>query len=74
MHDIKWIRENPEAFDKALGMRKLAPMAGDLIALDKKRREHLTTAQEIQAERNKLAKEIGAAKSRGEDASEIIAK
>ncbi len=74
MHDIKWIRENPAAFDKALGMRSLNPMADTLINLDKTRRKHLTLAQEIQAERNQLAKQIGQAKSRGEDASDIIAR
>jgi seryl-tRNA synthetase len=73
MFDIKWIRENPDAFDEGLSRRALEPMAAQLIEMDKVRREHLTTAQEIQAERNKLSKEIGQAKSRGEDASEIMA-
>ncbi len=74
MFDIKWIRENPDAFDEGLNRRALAPMAADLIEMDRIRREHLTTAQEIQAERNRLSKEIGQAKSRGEDASDIMAK
>lgn len=74
MHDIKAIRENPEAFDEGLKRRGLPPQSADLLALDQRRREQLTRAQEIQAERNKLSKEIGAAKSRGEDASEIMQK
>lgn len=74
MHDIKWIRENPDAFDEGLKRRGMPPQAAQLIALDKRRREQLTRAQEIQAERNKLSKEIGAAKSRGEDASDIMAR
>jgi len=74
MHDIKAIRENPEAFDEGLKRRGLPPQAEALLDLDQRRREQLTRAQEIQAERNKLSKEIGAAKSRGEDASEIMAK
>ncbi|MCG8508738.1 MAG: serine--tRNA ligase, partial [Rhodospirillales bacterium] len=73
MFDIKWIRENPEAYDAALANRGAEPAAVALIALDTERREAQTRAQEIQSERNKLAKKIGAAKSRGEDASEIIA-
>ena len=73
MFDIKWIRENPEAFDKGLARRNLEPQSEALIALDKKRRQAETQAQELQASRNKLAKEIGNAKARGEDASEIIA-
>ena len=73
MFDIKWIRENPDAFDEGLNRRALAPMAAELVEMDRVRREHQTTAQEIQAERNKLSKEIGQAKSRGEDASGIMA-
>jgi seryl-tRNA synthetase len=73
MFDIKWIRENPEEFDKGLGRRNLEPLSVSLIALDKERRETETTAQDLQASRNKLSKEIGAAKARGEDAADIIA-
>lgn len=73
MFDIKWIRENPETFDKGLARRNLAAQSADLIALDKTRREAETQAQELQASRNKLSKEIGNAKARGEDASDIIA-
>ncbi|MDX9862036.1 MAG: serine--tRNA ligase [Rhodospirillales bacterium] len=74
MFDIKWIRDNPEAFDSALRARHAEPAAAVLIGLDAKRRDALTRAQDIQAERNRLAKEIGAAKARGEDAAEAIAK
>ena len=73
MFDIKWIRENPEEFDRGLGRRSLEPQSAVLIALDKERRDAETRAQDIQARRNKLAKEIGAAKARGEDAAGIIA-
>ena len=38
MHDIKWIRDNPEAFDRALARRGLAGEAQRLIALDERRR------------------------------------
>ena len=72
MFDIKWIRENPDAFDAGLARRKLEPLSAHLIAQDKTRREAETRAQEIQAERNKLSKEIGQAKARGEDASAVI--
>jgi len=74
MYDIKWIRENPEAFDEGLKRRGLPPQAAELIAIDQRRREHVTRAQEIQAERNKIAKQIGELKAKGEDASEVIAK
>jgi seryl-tRNA synthetase len=73
MFDIRWIRENPEAFDLGLRRRGLAAGAAGLIALDTRRREAQTRAQEIQAERNALAKRIGAAKARGENAEALIA-
>lgn len=73
MHDIKWIRENPDTFDKGLQSRGLRPQAQALLALDRRRRDQLTRAQEIQAERNRLSKEIGRAKSCGEDTSALLA-
>ena len=39
MFDIKWIRENPDAFDAGMAKRGLPPMSGDLTALDAKRRD-----------------------------------
>jgi seryl-tRNA synthetase len=75
MFDIRWIRENPDAFDAALTRRPgQSPMAEALVALDAKRRAAQTRAQEIQTERNALSKQIGAAKARGEDAAPILAK
>lgn len=73
MFDIKWIRENPDAFDAGMARRKLPPQAADLIALDAKRRDAQTKAQELQTERNALSKQIGILKSKGEDASGVIA-
>ena len=72
MFDIRWIRENPDAFDRGQQRRGGEPAAERLLALDARRREAQTRAQEIQARRNKLSKEIGAAKARGEDAQAII--
>jgi len=74
MHDIKWIRENPEAFDEGLKKRGLEPQSAALIALDKTRREAQTRAQEIQQERNALSKQIGMAKSKGENATDLLEK
>lgn len=73
MLDIKWIRENAEAFDAALARRGLPPESSPLLQLDQARREALTAAQEIQARRNALAKEIGRRKGRGEDAEDLLA-
>ncbi|HCD85809.1 MAG TPA: serine--tRNA ligase, partial [Agrobacterium sp.] len=61
MHDIKWIRENPEAFDAALARRGVEPTASGLIALDEKRRSVIQSLQDMQSRRNAASKEIGAA-------------
>lgn len=73
MLDIKWIRENAEAFDAALARRGLPPESSPLLQLDQARREALTAAQEIQARRNALSKEIGRRKGRGEDVEDLLA-
>ncbi|MCY4396779.1 MAG: serine--tRNA ligase [Rhodospirillaceae bacterium] len=74
MHDIRWIRDNPEAFDTALARRGLAPESVALIALDSRRRAAQTEAQTLQSERNALSKEIGKAKAEGREAGDIIAR
>lgn len=74
MFDIKWIRDNPEAFDAGMARRGLAPQSPALLALDAKRRDAQTRAQELQTERNALSKQIGALKSKGEDAADVMAK
>ena len=74
MFDIKWIRDNAQEFDHAMARRGLDPQSAGLIGLDEKRRQLQTEAQEIQAERNKLSKEVGALKAKGEDAGDLIAK
>ena len=74
MFDIRWIRDNPEEFDAGLARRGVSPMAAQAIELDAGRRKTVTLAQEIQARRNKLSKEIGIAKARGEDVSELMEK
>ncbi len=62
MHDIRFIRENPDAFDRALARRGLPPQARRLIALDEKRREKILALETAQARRNAASKEIGEAK------------
>ncbi len=74
MFDIKWIRDNAQEFDNAMVRRGLDPQSAGLIELDEKRRQLQFEAQEIQAERNKLSKEVGALKAKGEDAEDLIAK
>ena len=74
MHDIRKIRENPDAFDAGLARRGVEAMSAQILAIDTARRELETKAQEIQADRNSAAKEIGQRKAKGEDAQDLIEK
>ena len=71
MHDIRFIRQEPEQFDKALGKRGLNPKAQEILKLDQDHRHLLTQLQELQNERNQLAKAFGQAKQKGEDTSDF---
>jgi seryl-tRNA synthetase len=62
MHDIRFIRENPDAFDGGLKRRGLPGEAQRLIALDQTRRIAIQTLEEAQARRNAASKEIAEAK------------
>src|SRR5271156_4393026 len=62
MHDIRFIRDNPGAFDAALKRRGLEPQSSRLIALDEKRRVAIQAVETAQARRNAASKEIGQAK------------
>ena len=73
MHDVKAIRDDPDGFDRALARRGLPAIAAEILEIDRARREALTRAQEIQARRNKLAKEIGEAKRKGGDSAALMA-
>jgi len=68
MFDLKFIRENPEAFDKALARRGEEARAEEIIALDTSRRAVQTEAQAAQARRNEASKLIGKAKGQGNEA------
>jgi seryl-tRNA synthetase len=72
MHDLRWIREHPEEFDRGLTRRGLPPYAERILALDRSWRAAETRAQESQARRNRLAREIGAAKKRGEPVEPLL--
>ena len=61
MHDIRFIRENPAAFDAGLGRRGLAALSADILALDERSRAIKTELQQGQARRNEASKAIGAA-------------
>src|ERR1700734_1805804 len=68
MHDIRAIRENPEAFDDGLRRRGYLPpdgrLAESLIALDESRRAAILALQTAQERRNAVSKQIGVAMAR----------
>ncbi len=68
MHDIRAIRENPAAFDAALGRRGLPPASPEILGLDESRRAKILAAETAQADQNRASKDVGAAKARGDDA------
>jgi len=68
MHDIRAIRDNPAAFDAALSRRGVTVSSSDILAIDSERRAAIQSAEAAQAEAKKAAKEVGAAKGRGDEA------
>src|SRR5215470_6714210 len=72
MHDLRWIREHPREFDRGLTRRGLPPGADEILALDRSWRAAETQVQEAQARRNRVARDIGAAKKRGEDITPLL--
>jgi seryl-tRNA synthetase len=75
MHDIKWIRDNAEAFDAALKRRGLEPLATSLIAIDELRRTRIRASESFLARRNAVSKEVGQAKKAKDElrATELMA-
>ncbi len=73
MHDLRFIRDEPGAFDDGLRRRGLPPAAPQILELDAKRRAAQTAMQEMQQRRNEASKQIGAAKKSGADASALVA-
>ena len=68
MHDIRFIREHPDEFDRALKRRGLPPTARELLALDEARRAAIQRLETAQARRNAASKEIGEAKKTKDEA------
>ncbi|MFC4254497.1 serine--tRNA ligase [Altererythrobacter xixiisoli] len=69
MHDLRIIRENPQAFDAGLALRGAEPAASAILALDERRRALTTQVQEAQSRRNDASKAIGKAMGQGDTAT-----
>ena len=74
MHDIRWIRDNPDAFDAALARRNMKDedrrrfSSREILALDEERRKLIFQVEQWQEKRNRLSKEIGLAKKAKDNA------
>ncbi|MEQ8923540.1 MAG: serine--tRNA ligase [Roseovarius confluentis] len=68
MHDIRAIRENPDAFDAAMAKRGISGASSEILEIDAARRAKIAASEAAQAERNAASKEVGAAKAGGDDA------
>ena len=73
MFSVKWIRENAKVFDDGLDRRGVEAHADRVLELDAERRKVQTAFQNLQKDRNRKSKEIGAARGRGEDTSALVA-
>ncbi len=68
MHDIRFIRENPTAFDTALARRTGSGASDTILTLDARWRDAASALQAALATRNESSKAIGAAKARKDEA------
>ena len=66
MHDIRLIRENPQAFDAGLARRGFEPMSATILAADAELRALQTAIQASLARRNEASKLIGQAMAQGD--------
>jgi seryl-tRNA synthetase len=69
MHDLRSIRENPQAFDAGLAARGAEPATTRVLELDKRHRAVTTRLQEAQSRRNDASKAIGQAMAKGDGAT-----
>ncbi|MEQ1639626.1 MAG: aminoacyl--tRNA ligase-related protein, partial [Novosphingobium sp.] len=74
MHDIKFIRENPEDFDAGLARRGAGPLSATILELDVQVRAAQTEADKLLAERNGMSKSIGRFMAEGDHSAANAAK
>ncbi len=74
MHDIRLIRDDPQAFDAALARRGVAPIGEVIIEVDAAVRTTQTNMDSVLATRNEMSKAIGMWISKGEHEAAAKAK
>ena len=72
MLDIKWIRENPGEFDRALVRRNLPKQSKEVLALDSDKRQLTTLIQELQHSRKEKSKSLGMVKDKSSSEFERV--
>jgi seryl-tRNA synthetase len=72
MHDVKAIRDNPAAFDRAWASRGLSPQTPAILELDARLRAAQTALQDAQSRRNEVSKQVGQAKGRKDEAAAAL--
>jgi seryl-tRNA synthetase len=73
MHDLRFIRQSPDEFDRGLARRGLDAMSARILDLDTRRRATVTSLQDMLKRRNEASQQVGQAKRKGEDAEALIA-
>ena len=68
MHDIRLIRDDPDAFDAAMSRRGIDNASAPLLALDAARRAAIHASETARAAQNAASKQVGAAKQAGDEA------
>ena len=73
MHDLGYFREHLDEFVQMAADRGVHLDFDGFRALDQERRERITAAERLKAERNRASEEIARRKKAGEDASALLA-
>jgi seryl-tRNA synthetase len=72
MHDLTYFREHLPEFEQMAANRGVTIDFDGFCALDKERRERITSVERLKAERNKASEEIARRKKAGEDATALL--
>src|ERR1700738_1183429 len=74
MHDLQFVRTNLALIENKLRARGQDPEAilGNFRTLDEERRQRITDAETLKAQRNALSEEVGRRKRAKEDASALM--
>ncbi|HEX4643457.1 MAG TPA: serine--tRNA ligase [Candidatus Acidoferrales bacterium] len=73
MHDLGYFREHLAEFEQMAANRGVSIDFGAFRAIDQERRERITSAERLKAQRNKASEEIPRLKKAGQDASALLA-